>query len=138
MSYWEVSVKSVLRSLLCFITEMLIEKLFWVKIWSLRVWTPWALENVYGVQRTFWRGRSFSMKAWRLSFAKWKIRVDTRRGYYLLLFTAKSREDVSQCRVISYFLCELRAIFVGQDILVLIWLSVYCWVKKYCFVIWAI
>ena len=72
----------------------------------------------------------FFNKSMKTQFCEVKIREDTIKGCYLLGFTAKSREDVSRCRVILYFLCELRAIFVGQYILVLIWLSVYCWVKS--------
>jgi len=33
-------------------------------------------------------------------FSEVKIREDTRRGCYLLGFTAKSREDVNQCQVV--------------------------------------
>ena len=70
-----------------------------------------------------------ALKDMNLFFAKWKIREDARKGCCFCGFIAKSRENVRNYCLFLYFLHELRVILEGRNSLVLVWLSIYVWVK---------
>ena len=105
-----------LRSLLCFFTE----KLFWVKIWSLRVWTPWACENVSGDWREVFK--------WGRYFTKWKVGRILEENVICWGSQQKVGRMLASTELFYTFCVNYELYLWINDISVLNWLSVYCYV----------